>query len=110
AFKPKAASDHATARRFQHGHVHQRILQHELRTYGAGTIPLHQQAIHDIHAITTGHAHLVAVATHDVRDQACSGGLPVCAGDGDDGNTTGGTGWEEHVHHGLGNVAPQPFG
>ena len=103
----ETAAHQAAARRFQHGHVHHGLLQHELRAGRTGAIALHQQAVLDVHAVAAGHAHLVAHAAHQVRGEARGGGLAVGAGDGDDGDAARRARREEHVHHRFRHVAAE---
>ena len=105
----KACTQHAAARRLQHGKVYCWVFQYKLCDYRACAITLHHHLVLDIDAIGSGVAHLMPHLLYDVGNKARRRGLTIGTGNGNDGYARRCSRRVQHVDHGLGHIARQTF-
>ena len=94
-------AEDAAAGRLEHGHVDAGVDQHAAGALRAAAIAAVDAAIVDENPVRAGHAHALARAAEDMRDEARGGRLAVDAGDGDDGDAAIFAGGKQRVDDGL---------
>ena len=101
----EARAQDAASGRLQHGAVHERVAQHDLRRVRAAHVALGDEVAAHVDAVGGRHADAAAGVLHDVGDEPHRRRLAVGAGDGDDADVVRRAGREQHVDDGPRHVA-----
>jgi len=88
SIKAQAFAQNASTRRFKYGGINVGMQEHVSRAARTAAISRIDALSFDIDAVRRRHARPVSVSRKDVLNEPDGRRLPVCAGDGDDGNTS----------------------